>query len=60
MTALRDVRMQVAADLLSDHALPVAEVAGLCGYHDHSYFSRVFRDTYGLPPSRYQKNSDHE
>jgi len=57
LTAVRDVRMQIAVDLLADGSLPVAEVAGLCGYRDHSYFTRVFRDTHGTAPSRYHRRT---
>jgi AraC-like DNA-binding protein len=50
MRFVRERRMEVAADLLRGMSLPVAEVAALCGYHDHSYFSKVFRETQGLTP----------
>jgi AraC-like DNA-binding protein len=53
LSAVREVRMQIAADLLAGGNLSVGEVAGLCGYRDHSYFTRVFRDTHGTAPSRY-------
>lgn len=52
MEAVRDVRMQIAADLLAGGLLPVSEVALLCGYHDHSYFTRVYRQHHGCPPSQ--------
>lgn len=51
LSAVRDVRMQIAADLLAGGNLPVGEVAGLCGYHDHSYFTRVFKRIHGAAPS---------
>lgn len=53
LSAVREVRMQIAADLLAGGTLPVAEVATLCGYRDHSYFTRVFRQTHGTSPSRH-------
>jgi len=52
MGAVREVRMQIAADLLSSGQLPVGDVALLCGYHDHSYFTRVYRQHHGCAPSQ--------
>ncbi|GEM_PF-1212649 len=52
MGAVRDVRMQIASDLLAGGGLPVGEVALLCGYHDHSYFTRVYRQHHGCAPSQ--------
>ncbi|MDA3874801.1 MAG: helix-turn-helix transcriptional regulator [Kiritimatiellae bacterium] len=53
MHYVRELRMEIAADLLLGKRLPVAEVANLCGYRDHSYFSSIFRQQYGSSPSTY-------
>lgn len=53
MQYVRELRMEIAADLLLGKRLPVAEVANLCGYRDHSYFSSIFRKQYGSSPSTY-------
>lgn len=53
MQYVRELRMEIAADLLLGKRLPVAEVANLCGYRDHSYFSSIFRQQYGSSPSTY-------
>ncbi len=50
------MRMKKAESLLlsmgaQDYS--VAEVAGLCGYEDPLYFSRVFKKTFGVSPSAY-------
>ena len=55
MSYVRELRMEIASDLLLGRRMPVAEVAVLCGYRDHSYFSRLFRTRYGLTPSAYAR-----
>jgi AraC-like DNA-binding protein len=53
MAYVRSKRMEVAADLLRSRKMSVADVALNCGYRDHSYFTRIFRQTYGVLPSQY-------
>lgn len=50
---VRTRRMQEAALLLRTSGLRASEVAPLVGFSDPLYFSRVFRATYSVPPSRY-------
>lgn len=45
------LRMAKAMELLSQNELSVAEVAAACGFSDVKYFSRIFKQTYGIPPS---------
>ena len=52
---LRDVRLRRAAALLADTALPVAEVAALCGFDDVSYFTRTFRSRLHPPPTAHRQ-----
>ena len=52
-TWIRRARMREAARLLRGSGLRVGEVAEAVGYADPLYFSRVFRATYGVPPSRF-------
>lgn len=49
----RSQRMQRAALLLRESGLRVGEVAGMVGFTDPLYFSRVFRTAFGIPPSRF-------
>jgi AraC-like DNA-binding protein len=49
----RTTRMRQAALLLRTTGLRASEVARRVGFSDPLYFSRVFRATYAVPPSRY-------
>lgn len=49
----RRLRMAMAKDLLRGSQMTVSQVAALCGYEDLAYFSRVFRKTTGVAPSRF-------
>lgn len=53
---VRDRRMRAAAELLRTTGLRVNEVAREVGYPDPLYFSRVFRTTFGVAPSRYARD----
>lgn len=48
-------RIQKAKELLADERLSVEQVAGLVGYKDYYYFTKVFKRTVGLSPSKYRK-----
>lgn len=52
-TWITQTRMREAALMLRTTGLRVAEVAALVGFSDPLYFSRVFRRTFGVPPSRF-------
>ena len=45
--------MNIAADMLREGRLSVSEGAYKLGYTDPSYFSKVFKGTYGISPSDY-------
>lgn len=49
-------RLQQAKAIL-DHGEynSIGQVAALCGFDDPLYFSRMFRQTYGYPPSEHRK-----
>lgn len=54
---VKAIRMKHAAELLSDGSLTVAEVAYKIGFSDPNYFSRTFKDYYGVNPSGYKQKS---
>lgn len=47
-------RMRRAARLLAAHALPVKEIAALCGFHDPNYFAKAFRRFFGRSPTEFR------
>lgn len=48
------LRIEQAKNLLCFTRTPVGEVGALCGYPDHVYFSRIFRQQTGMSPSAYR------
>lgn len=50
---IRTRRLQHAAALLRQGAETISGVAAAVGYRDASYFSRLFRETFGCSPTEY-------
>lgn len=50
-------RIRNACELLSNTDLPVARIAGSCGYQNPFAFSRAFKKEIGTTPSEYRKNN---
>ncbi len=53
---INEVRLQKSLDLLVYHSLSVSEVAWAVGFSGLYYFDRLFKKTYGITPTQYQKN----
>ena len=51
------LRMNKALSMLAVGDLSVKEIALACGFLDDKYFSRVFKSTYGYPPSQMRKHA---
>ena len=49
---LTSVRINKAENLLKDGQYNVSEVAELCGFTDACYFSRIYKKSRGIPPSK--------
>lgn len=54
---LTSVRMERAASLLKDPAIRITEIASRVGYPDNTYFSKAFRNYFGVSPSEYRSRS---
>ena len=54
---IRGIKMQHAAEMLKQKTATIQDVMFAVGYNDHKSFAQVFRDTYGVSPSEYQKNN---
>jgi two-component system response regulator YesN len=50
-------RMNKAKGLLRQHGFKVYEIADQVGYKSLTYFSRVFKETFGMTPGDYRKQS---
>jgi AraC family transcriptional regulator len=48
-------RLELARTLLKTTALPLQQVADLCGYADLSHFGHRFRAATGTSPGRYRQ-----
>ncbi|MEM6802624.1 MAG: ATP-binding protein [Bacteroidota bacterium] len=48
---IREVRLEKGYQLLKEGELNISEIAYDIGFKDPAYFSRVFSEKYGLPPS---------
>jgi AraC-like DNA-binding protein len=55
LTHIQRRRLQHAQQLLSTTNLTIAEIALQSGYDDSNYFSRIFKKTFQLTPSEWQK-----
>ncbi|MFC4102537.1 response regulator transcription factor [Paenibacillus xanthanilyticus] len=51
---MQKVRMDKAKELLGDPALKIQEISEMLGYKDKNYFSKAFRNYFGLSPSDYR------
>ena len=48
-------RIEIACELLSSRYISVAEAGHACGFHDASYFVKMFRKYKGVTPKQYLK-----
>ncbi len=50
---LTELRMKKAVEMLINSTVSIKEISSECGYGDEKYFSRVFKNKYGYPPSAF-------
>ncbi len=51
---IRDVRLKHAIELMADGSVSLTQVAYDSGFSDPLYFSKCFKQKYGVPPSEYR------
>jgi transcriptional regulator GlxA family with amidase domain len=49
------IRVSHALEIIRAENLPISDVALACGFSDAFYFSRVFKQHIGVPPSKVKK-----
>lgn len=54
---IRDQRLKKAASLLATGNFTVSEVMYMVGFSRASYFTRCFREEYGVTPSAYNEKT---
>lgn len=57
---IRSIRLKRAAQLLRDTDLSISEIADHVGFSTRRYFTKVFKDTFGILPSQYGGKSRDE
>ncbi|RDB02595.1 ATP-binding protein [Runella aurantiaca] len=55
---IRCIRLQRAADLLQQPGIQIAEAAYLSGFNHLSYFSKCFKDQFGMLPSEFIRQKE--
>lgn len=55
---LLSIRMQRAKELLRDDEIKIQDIAERLGYSNNNYFSKAFKNYYGISPSEYRENSN--
>jgi two-component system response regulator YesN len=48
------VRMEKARELIADPTVKIHSIAQMLGYSDNNYFSKAFRNYFGISPSDYR------
>lgn len=52
---VRTIRLKVAAEMLLTTTLSVSEISYLVGFNDPLYFSKCFKNQFGISPTYYRK-----
>jgi len=55
---LNRLRIEKAATLLMETAKSLNEIAGLCGFEDQSWFSKIFKSYTGMSPGKYREKGN--
>ena len=55
---IRAIRLKRAAQLLESSQLTISEVADRVGFSSSSYFSKCFKEQFGMLPTQYQEEKN--
>jgi len=50
------LRIDQSKSLLRETNIPLVDIAGMVGYEDQSYFTKVFRKITGTSPGKYRES----
>ncbi len=53
---IRHIRLQHASELLRDHSMNISDIAFATGFHTLAYFSRTFKEEFGVNPSQFRQD----
>jgi AraC-like DNA-binding protein/ligand-binding sensor protein len=53
---LNRLRVEKAAAMLTETDISLNEIAGICGFEDQSWFSKIFKGLIGVSPGKYREN----
>lgn len=53
---IRKSRIIYASSLLKDSDVAIGDIEIKCGFESPSYFSKVFREYFGISPTLYRRN----
>jgi YesN/AraC family two-component response regulator len=56
MSYLQKLRLDLGKILLTKTELPVSEISMRVGYPDPNYFTKLFKKTEGMTPTRFRKS----
>ena len=54
---IKETRILYASHLLMTTNVPISEIGYRVGYESASYFTKTFREVFGVSPQEYRKNS---
>ncbi|MBP1995969.1 AraC family transcriptional regulator [Paenibacillus eucommiae] len=57
---LHDLRLNTASSLLSSTKMPILEISDAVGFQSIHYFSRLFKQRYGVSPSLWRTKKEQE
>ena len=57
---IRTVRLKRAAQLLSEKGCRISEVMYTVGFSSHSYFTKCFKEKFGMSPKEYAKTKQNQ
>ncbi|HAK46775.1 MAG TPA: hypothetical protein DCO79_12770 [Spirochaeta sp.] len=53
---LNHIRVEKSKNYLLNTEIPLIDIAGMCGFEDQSYFSKVFKKFAGSSPGKFREN----